>query len=261
MIYRPYLVLIIEVIVLCIFWYFIAGKNRIVQAADGNVSDNQLLMSNGNAVTASRLYVDNTRSGPDTIWTSDKIKAECCSGGGGGGNANIDDASTSTTTTWSSSKIASEIVNKIKAAAQPKVYFDVSRNNSFKQSGVITYAVKLLESTNSGIDIGTGIFLVPISGIYRVTFTGLRYYFIEAPTPTRVRMKKNGTDFAVTASTSEVKAIDLSPKPPGGETLSINCLIELVKGDKLWCEVEVGGLYDTSAEHVTHFTAELLIEK
>lgn len=260
MIYRPYLVLIIEVIVLCIMWYFIAGKNRVVQAASGGVGDMQLLVSNGNEVTASKLYVDNTRSGPDTIWTSDKIKAECCSGGGGG-NANIDDATTSTTTTWSSSKISSEIAKQIKLNAQPQVYFDVSRNNSFKQTGVITYAVKLLESPNSGIDIATGIFLVPRSGIYRVTFTGLRYYFIEAPTPTRVRMKKNGTDFAVTASTSEVKAIDLSPKPPGGETLSINCLIELVKGDKLWCEVEVGGLYDTSSEHVTHFTAELLIEK
>lgn len=272
MISRPYLIFILQVIVLCIAWLVFSGKSSVFKVGS-NVKDNQILMSKNNEITASMITVDNTRVGGDNLWTSDMIKSnidqlavvvnKCCENSGKGGTV-IDDSNTTSTTTWSSSKIFFEIKKESDAirAAIPQLFFDVCRDTSMKTSGVITYSKILVESPNSGIDITTGIFTAPKNGVYRMTFTGMRYYFVNTtPPPAMVRMKKNGVSFAVSATSSVVVVPDPTAKPPGGETLSINCLVSLVKGDRVQVDVEQGGIFDTATENITHFTGELIIEK
>lgn len=248
----PYIILIVQVVVLSLFWYLIAIRKIPISGPvemKTGLPDNELLISLNNKITNSKIFLDDKGEGNNTLWTAERILME------------IKNMPKPTPIPVPVGLTVAEVTNLIKQNAQPKVYFDVSRNNSLKTAGVITYAAILTQSSNSGIDIATGVFTAPLAGLYRITFTGLRYYFVEAPTPTRIAMKKNGIQVAVTASTSEVKAIDLSPKPPGGECLSMNILTSLNKGDRVLCEIEVGGIYDTVDHHVTHFTGELMIEK
>lgn len=243
----PYIVLCVQVVILSLFWYMIAIRKVPFASMNTGLPDRELLVSFGSKITNTRMKLSDGSASKDTVWTSDRVVEEIKK------NQMIRIEQVGMT--------PDQVTSLIKANAQPKVWFDVSRNNSMKQAGVITYAAVLTQSTNSGMDLATGVFTAPLGGLYRMTFTALRYYFVEAPTPTRVVMKHNGKQVAVTASTSEVRAIDLNPKPPGGECLSINCLLNLARNDKVLCEIEVGGVYDTAEHHVTHFTGELMIEK
>lgn len=246
-------VLAVQVILLAIFWYLIAVRRVPFTAAGGPVAtglpDNELLLSKNSKITNSRITINDAKMGSDVLWSSEKIM-----------NA-IKTLPVAPGPSGPAGLTVAEVDARIKNMLQPKVYFDVSRNNSMKTPGIVTYAATLATSGGTSMDNASGTFTCPIKGLYRLTFTALRYYFIEAATPTRILMKRNGTQVATTASTSEIKAIDLSPKPPGGECLSINILIELGVGDKIYCEIEVGGIYDTVDHHVTHFTGELMIEK
>lgn len=242
----PFIVLIIQVIVLSILWMLIdTGRNTPTPTMTTNLPDKELLVSVGGKITNSLVTINDNKSGQDTIWTSGRVIEEIKK------NTIVNNVGIT----------PAELTTLLKANAQPKVYFDVGRINSIKTAGIITYETIFTQSANSGISSEKGIFTAPLTGLYRMTFTGQRFYFVEAPTPTRISMKKNGKRVGYAASTSEVKAIDLNPKPPGGESLNIHILLELSKGDQVLCEIEIGGIYDTAEYSVTHFTGELMIEK
>jgi hypothetical protein len=205
-------------------------------------------MSKNDKITNSNMLIDDSKAASgNVIWSSEKITSL------------INNIKPGTPSTPGLSQ--TDVLKLIADRQQPKVYFDVSRDNSMKVPGIITYATTLASSGGTAMNTATGTFTCPVKGLYRMTLTALRYYFVEAATPTRILMKRNGVQIATTASTSEIRAIDLTPKPPGGECLSINILVQLAVGDKIYCEIEVGGIYDTAEHHVTHFTGELMIEK
>jgi len=247
-----FIVLMVQIIVLSILWILIAVRRAPITKTDGQfytgLPDNYLLMSKYDKITNTTMVIDDTKeASSNVIWSSEKIRSfmnniKPVTQLSGGGLSQAD------------------VLKLIEDNQQPKIYFDVSRDTSMKVPGIITYAA-ILASNNMAINISTGIFTCPVKGLYRMTFTALRFYFVEAPTPTRILMKRNGVQIATTASTSEVKAVNLNANPPGGECLVINILTELSVGDRIYCEIEVGGIYDTTDHHVTHFTGELMIEK
>lgn len=245
-----FVVLMVQIMVLSILWILIAVKRVPFTGASGpsrtGLPDNYLLMSKNDKITNSNMLIDDSKAaGGNVIWSSEKITSliKTIQPTGAAGLSEAD------------------VLKLIVDRQQPKVYFDVSRDNSMKVPGIITYATTLASSGGTAMNTATGTFTCPVKGLYRMTLTALRYYFVEAATPTRILMKRNGVQIATTASTSEIRAIDLTPKPPGGECLSINILVQLAVGDKIYCEIEVGGIYDTADHHVTHFTGELMIEK
>ena len=245
-----FVVLMVQIMVLSILWILIAVKRVPFTGASGpsrtGLPDNYLLMSKNDKITNSNMLIDDSKAASgNVIWSSEKITSliKTIQPTGPAGLSEAD------------------VLKLIVDRQQPKVYFDASRDNSMKVPGIITYAKTLASSGGTAMNTATGTFTCPVKGLYRMTLTALRYYFVEAATPTRILMKRNGVQIATTASTSEVRAIDLTPKPPGGECLSINILVQLAVGDKIYCEIEVGGIYDTADHHVTHFTGELMIEK
>jgi hypothetical protein len=226
-----------------------------------------LLISRGGKPSESGYIVNNNDLTSNTIWTSDKIMTLF--------KNIINDNAVRKDSTFSSQKIRQEIdkiINdgtvaknstfsseKILSLIQPQVFFDCVINKSIKVNGVIVYDSFITESPNSGMNLSTGIFTCPKAGLYRLTFTGLRYYFVLEPLESRVRMVINNVVVATTATTNYVMAPDLTPRPPGGETLNINILRRLNVGDQVLCRIDSGGIFDMQDEHMTHFTAELLI--
>jgi hypothetical protein len=246
-----FIVMMVQIVLLTILWYLITVRRVPFTAASGPTStglpDNELLLSSNGKITNSGMVIDDSKpAAANIMWSSEKIMKT------------IKETTPAAPPVGPAGITETQVNALIAAKLQPRVYFDVSRNNSMKTTGIITYAATLASSGGTAMNLSTGTFTCPTAGLYRITFTALRYYFIEAATPTRILMKRNGTQVATTASTSEIKAIDLSPKPPGGECLSINILLDLNVSDRVYCEIEVGGIYDTADHHVTHFTGELL---
>ena len=246
-----FIVLMVQIVLLTILWYLITVRRVPFTAVSGPSStglpDNELLLSSNGKITNSGMVIDDSKpAAANIMWSSEKIMKT------------IKETTPAAPPVGPAGITETQVNALIAAKLQPRVYFDVSRNNSVKVAGIITYAATLATSGGTFMNLSTGTFTCPTAGLYRITFTALRYYFIEAATPTRILMKRNGTQVATTASTSELKAIDLNPKPPGGECLSVNILLNLSVGDRVYCEIEVGGIYDTTDHHVTHFTGELL---
>lgn len=175
---------------------------------------------------------------------------------------NVNDAAIGPTDLWSSEKIMKtlELLKQDIENQKPKIiFFDVSMKRSLKIPGKIMYT-EIVTQTPNAFDINLSQFVCTVKGVYRFTFTGLRYYFVLEAKATKVAIVKNNTVIGSTATTIDMMAPNLNMLMAGGETLTINILTDLSPNDVVFCVLIQGGLFDASNENVTHFTGELLKE-
>ena len=173
-----FIVLMVQIVLLTIFWYLITVRRVPFTAVSGPSStglpDNELLLSNNGKITNSGMVIDDSKpASASVMWSSEKIMNTIKEMTPAPAPAPVGPAGLTET----------QVNALIAAKLQPLVYFDVSRNNSMKVAGIITYAATLASSGGTAMNLSTGTFTCPTAGLYRMTFTGLRYYFIEAATP------------------------------------------------------------------------------
>ena len=291
---KNFVFLIMSIVAIAMAWLFMGGskpKTGVVGNQPSYESTGTLLVNLNGSITDSSVTIDNSRIGPSNLWTSDKISNMLANVGGNyrkSGVSAINDNAADRNTTWSSerlkyelnrmedriSRMSSMIFNdndvsntstwsseKIMGMLKPVAFFDAIRNTSITTTGVITYDAFMTNARNSGMNLNTGIFTVPKAGLYRITFTALRYYFVNNPVECRVRMFRNDNIvLASAATTNALMSPDANIRPSGGESLNINVLVNLIENDKIVCKIESGGIYDNDCEHLTHFTAELLVQ-
>lgn len=149
-----------------------------------------------------------------------------------------------------------EINNKL-TKLEP-IYFIALAKRSSKIIGDLMFTDVYLESEPGLFDLPTSKFKCKKPGVYRFTFTGLRYYFVLELIATKVAIYKNDEQLAQSSTTVEMLAKDLNLKMAGGETLSMNTLTMLTEGDVVYCKLLSGGIFSSVDENITQFTGELV---
>jgi len=127
------------------------------------------------------------------------------------------------------------------------VHFFVQRKRSWKAVGIIPFEIETL-NVGGSMNLSTGIFTTPKTGIYHFTFTGI---------------KDNGWNIYVDLRLNFKRSIVYAygdQKSPWG-TLSFTATIKLRTGDTI-CMFKngTGGLHDSSTPY-TSFTGSLLMEE
>ena len=127
------------------------------------------------------------------------------------------------------------------------VHFYVQRNTGIPLavSGVIPWEVEQLNEGNA-MDLSTGVFTVPVTGIYHFDFSAVQEYSFEH---LYVFLQVNGANMGW-AFTKGNHAYD---------TISLSSSLHLQAGDKVNLFKKAGYLHD-STRHSTHFTGWLVEE-
>ena len=127
------------------------------------------------------------------------------------------------------------------------VFFNAGRTSPFNQTGsVINYNYVRLNVGN-GLDPATGIFKVPIDGVYAIHFNG--YYKDEAFTLSdhaEVNLILNGT-----------KLIGKTTSGPKYGSFSFSVVLSLISGDTICAVLRYGHIIDNRNMH-TQFSGYLL---
>ena len=106
---------------------------------------------------------------------------------------------------------------------ETKVIFSAVKNSGLNFAGDITYD-RLDVSIGGGFDIRSGVFVVPTSGTYRLSFSGQSGF--DKYEYTYVNIKKNGSNvFAIYDSNTAEKA--------DANNLSYTWLMNLSQGDRV----------------------------
>ena len=131
------------------------------------------------------------------------------------------------------------------------IYFYVQRKSNFAVPNVvIPYEVELLNE-GGALDLASGIFTAPVSGVYYFSFKSFtgsgRYQHQWIITSVALRLNGN------TVTTSTIVF--------GGLMVSLECTLKLNQGDLVDIKKgPTGTLEDNHIEHLTHFSGSLLDE-
>ena len=129
---------------------------------------------------------------------------------------------------------------------ETKVIFSAEKASGENFIGDITYD-RLVVNIGGGFDMGSGVFVVPTSGTYRLSFsgqTGFKKYEY-----TNVKVKKNGTLIFVVWDSNDAEKAD-------AKNLSYTWLMNLTQGDRVNLS-SANHLFADYESHLT-FTGELI---
>ena len=127
-----------------------------------------------------------------------------------------------------------------------KVIFNAQKTEEGNAGGYLTFD-QVDINIGDGFDGSSGIFRAPLSGIYRMSFSGQSAaYIIDY---TQIMVYKNGYPIFFITDGNEAEKAD-------GNNVSYTWIMRLVKGDELKL-ASVHGLFANSYEPLT-FTGELI---
>ena len=125
--------------------------------------------------------------------------------------------------------------------------FNAQKAEGFNVKGFLTFD-RVDINIGDAFNGSSGIFNVPVSGIYKLNFSGQSAY--ERNDVTRVKVYKNGSYILGIWDSNEGKHGD-------GNNVSYTWIMKLVKGDKLKLE-SVNYLYADDVDDFLTFSGELI---
>ena len=138
------------------------------------------------------------------------------------------------------------------------VHFYVQRNSSFDTTGTpIPFDLEMVNDGNA-VNLTTGIFTAPVTGIYFFSFTGLVEFPASSSTvQLGVSLKMNG-NYIGSGWVEESNNVAAQRSP-----LTVQSTLNLEKDDQIWMEIiqmsSGSSLFDNFNAH-THFTGFMLQE-
>lgn len=120
------------------------------------------------------------------------------------------------------------------------VYFSVARNTSYYTSGIIPYQ-KIFLNIGDAMDIKSGKFLAPVSGIYFFAFTSI------SDRPSSGFIVHNEVNIVIARISDAWRGA------------TAHATLQLKAGDTVYSRLSHGAVV-SSTEHHTHFTGFLLKE-
>ena len=129
---------------------------------------------------------------------------------------------------------------------ETKVIFSAVKASGGNFKGDITYD-RLDVSIGGGFDIGSGVFVVPTSGTYRLSFSGQsglhKYEY------THVNVKKNGSDVFAIWDSNEAEKADAN-------NISYTWMMNLSQGDRV--NLSSNNHLNAASRYPLTFTGELI---
>ncbi len=127
------------------------------------------------------------------------------------------------------------------------VHFYVQRQSDFEENTIIPFEVERL-NVGRALELSTGIFTAPVSGIYHFGFSCLKHSKFPY---TDILLQLNGVNVGIATSNTEAGR--------AFSTISLHASLKLKKGDRVNLYKENGALRD-SGSHYTHFLGWLMEE-
>ena len=128
------------------------------------------------------------------------------------------------------------------------VYFHVQRRSTYSSVGTTIPFDITQVNVGGGMNINSGIFTAPKSGIYFFSFTGLKEY---ANNYAAVDLYHNSNHITTAAGTAVT----------GHLTKTLSSTLSLRSGDQISLRLTYGQLHDIEQDHYTNFNGIMLQEE
>lgn len=145
--------------------------------------------------------------------------------------------------------MSEDLIGSLQVTPRP-VYFSVQRDSMLVAGASKTIGFQK-ERVNIGkaMDLASGIFTAPQSGIYSFSFSCLK---LEDFPTLDVSLQVNGRHVAMASATQQFKAYS---------TAALGVTLQLNKNDNVYLELKKGGIHENTGIHFTHFSGSLLMHE